>query len=158
MDILANPEVELDDEPDYKAPVVHGRVYTLGSVSFSDCLCEVPEEIYVLDTGQTIAKYSKYTRGDNGGDTVAPVPAVPYDTLLECLEDHAQGTLKADELRARMVRKDAIVSFTRAQLQEFKKHAERFWGTFAIKFTPKLHDEAGAPRQRPGKDPLWKVR
>lgn len=111
------------------------KIYTM-NVTFSDCLCTPPHLVTVLDNGQAIAHY-------NDGS-----PPMPYNSLLDLLECHAQGPLTADQLRAAMkphiayascegsampTTNDATVS--KEFLQKLTRRAKKYYGEGAVQFT-----------------------
>lgn len=104
------------------------------NVGFDECLCTPPKYITVLDTGQAIAEYQD-------------APAMPYDSLLDLLEDHAQGMLTADDIRARMQPNVAYASaagsavagtsekrITDSELVRLARKARKFYGAGAVQF------------------------
>lgn len=152
MSITEVQEVE-SDERDYAPPTVKGVVFRWKDrPSFDQCLCEVPDEIHILATGQVIARYHTVTEGplttvkseDGTPQRVrlplkADVPDLPYEDLDDMLEEHCQGVLKPNDLRARLQETPCRdVAYTRAKLEEIKKNAERFYGSFAVVFKPRL--------------------
>lgn len=124
---------------------VKGQIYTWRDrPTFDQVLCELPETIVILETGQVIARYSHASFGpeiddDEGGSRLlkAYIPPLPYEDLQILLEEHAQGCLGADELRSRLnTEPSGEENFTEADLQEITRHAVATWGEASVNFEP----------------------
>ncbi len=143
-------ESDLKPDTDYVAPRVTGEVrrFNRNEVTFSNTLCTIPDFVVILNSGQAIAYYA-----DDD-------PPLPYDTLQELLEEHAQGCKGADFLRKHLEETDDIpdaikglvksvekkksddksfvVSYSRSQLKAIANRAKAHWGEFAVDFRPRL--------------------
>ncbi len=129
------------------APRVEALVYRFDRdlVTFSNTLCTIPEFVVITDAGQAIAYYA-----DDD-------PPLPYETLQELLEEHAQGCKPADFLRTHLqpaeipeilkanVRtinegsdKVTVLTYSRADLKAIGGRAKAHWGDFAVQFTARL--------------------
>lgn len=139
----------IDDETDYEAPTVKGNVYVWKHrPTFDQVLCELPDEIHVLATGQAIAVYGEVHTGPlrfneegklRAHKVVGSVPPVPYEGLDELLEEHCQGCLKEDDLRAALQDQPVRdVAYSREQLEAIRDRAVKFWGEFGVNFKPRL--------------------
>lgn len=146
---MTTTETQFDgvEEPDYKEPTVKGVVYKWRErPAFDQCLCELPDEIHILATGQVIAFYGHVSHGPSVADgeggqrkLKAELPAIPYEDLDDMLEEHCQGTLKPNDLRARLHDEpDRNVAYTRTNLKTILANAIKTWGSFAVQFQPRL--------------------
>ena len=121
--------------------------------TFDQMLCEVPEEIHILETGQVIVYYGRTSevpkpRSKVGLDDIedtsslrAKVPPMPYDDLDDMLEEHSQGCLSPNDLRDRLEKDPSSeTTYTETTLKKIWRDATGFWGSngvFALGFEPR---------------------
>lgn len=138
-------EEEIDDEKRYVPKRIQAVVFAFDrtKITFSDTLCTIPEFIVITNAGQAVAYYE------------SDDPPLPYDTLQELLEEHAQGCRSADYLRAHLEELDEVpqrlvtdglapdtkaplVSYSFADLKVIVERAREYWGSFAVTFVPRI--------------------
>lgn len=147
--MVTDTNSDFNDEQDYQPPTVKGNVYKWKRrPTFDQVLCELPEEIAVLATGQAIALYGRSYEGPlqyTPDGKLRPqrisgyVPPVPYEGLDELLAEHCQGCLGEEDLRAALQDVPArTIAYTRSELESIKNKAIEYWGEFGVKFRPRL--------------------
>lgn len=146
-DDVDTEEAEGSKDP---APRVKGNVYTWKNrPPFDLVLCELPEEIHILATGQVVCHYGIESSGpeviDEDGDIrqarklKAELPPLPYEDLDDMLEEHCQGSLTPNDLRRALHDEPAReCSYARWELQSIKRYAIEFWGSAYVQFEPRL--------------------